>query len=882
MAPVARQDEPAVVNVLRSPIARTSQGVFVGSLIQTRHLVALVRKTSLLRRPIECTTDRVHDRSTLKRARQSMVAAASITSTGSSSATTANASTAAAYLDDDMHNSFFSLGAIPWHTVDLTSSSASTSPGALPHLASGSLSLSGSRSAPGASVSAIALDPFAPTSWALDPTNWSSQPHASTSNNPISDSPFRFSPLPLPSPNLLGVPNPANPLTNTPATTTLPFPNSDTTSHPHHAPQTSSPPFHSSTHPFINSHDYPASFFSLLTSPPIQSTELADVTAGATGPSSAELTHGAPLTDVKPVLDTHPVMCEGHNLVNIDDMHSSGVEGMANPSLMFDFDPVPSTQLQQQRQQQHHSSRLFDNHATAYSASASTSQYYSPAEFANLFALASRSSAISAPSATVTPLAAAGLEHLSDLDYKERNPNDSIHLSQHSLFGRLQSSTSAHLMGGCTPSAFSFQSDLDHLTAGTGGEDTPATSIDEAMSSGQDFKGFLDNNGVFLPQSLLDGGLHEGDPLCLADQRTWLSSPGSNDSNEAELANAATTGSSVSRSSARKRKRSKTANEAEETVEHLQTGRGQGRGQRRSRTSSGNTSHASATDAERLAPWSNASRRGAIEPSEPSTASHATNGNTKTTTTTTAAIATKATTEMPTSSRGSRKKKSSSSSNTASSEASSRKRGGSEVPAVEDDPTIRPYACNWPQCPVRLRSLDQRSPSRSGSSSAAGPGDDDFSTPPSDEIRFRTIRELREHCAEHTRDGLEGGETPFRCALYPCDETFKSLAGLRFHFQNASANGHFFVSCGDEEPTTTEEVPAPKKFKLCVQPSGKSEKCPIRGCAKAFRQPAGLSYHLAHTPNHDVSESMLASFSGTLQSKTKWWFAKVGRTFVTG
>ncbi|SCZ87576.1 BZ3500_MvSof-1268-A1-R1_Chr2-2g05042 [Microbotryum saponariae] len=48
-----------------------------------------------------------------------VAAAAVVTSTGSSSATTANAPTAAAYLDDDMHNSFFSLGAIPWHTIDL-------------------------------------------------------------------------------------------------------------------------------------------------------------------------------------------------------------------------------------------------------------------------------------------------------------------------------------------------------------------------------------------------------------------------------------------------------------------------------------------------------------------------------------------------------------------------------------------------------------------------------------------------------------------------------------------------------------------------------------------------------------------------------------------
>ncbi|SGZ26439.1 BQ5605_C024g09915 [Microbotryum silenes-dioicae] len=55
-----------------------------------------------------------------------VAAAALVTSTGSSSTTTANAPTAATYLDDDMHNSFFSLGAIPWHTIDLVSCSSFT------------------------------------------------------------------------------------------------------------------------------------------------------------------------------------------------------------------------------------------------------------------------------------------------------------------------------------------------------------------------------------------------------------------------------------------------------------------------------------------------------------------------------------------------------------------------------------------------------------------------------------------------------------------------------------------------------------------------------------------------------------------------------------
>lgn len=102
----------------------------------------------------------------------------------------------------------------------------------------------------------------------------------------------------------------------------------------------------------------------------------------------------------------------------------------------------------------------------------------------------------------------------------------------------------------------------------------------------------------------------------------------------------------------------------------------------------------------------------------------------------------------------------------------------------------------------------------------------------------------------------------------------QSLAGLRFHFQNASANGHFFVSYeeGGAQPL--------KKFKACVQPTERSEKCPVPGCTKAFKQAAGLAYHLAHTEGHHMTEREVQTFAATLQSKTRWWYAKLGRQLL--
>jgi len=65
----------------------------------------------------------------------------------------------------------------------------------------------------------------------------------------------------------------------------------------------------------------------------------------------------------------------------------------------------------------------------------------------------------------------------------------------------------------------------------------------------------------------------------------------------------------------------------------------------------------------------------------------------------------------------------------------------------------------------------------------------------------------------------------------------ESLAGLRFHFQNASANGHFLVTM--EKDTKTGEERPTKKFKSDVQPTGRELSCPVDRCPKRFKQSAG-------------------------------------------
>lgn len=98
--------------------------------------------------------------------------------------------------------------------------------------------------------------------------------------------------------------------------------------------------------------------------------------------------------------------------------------------------------------------------------------------------------------------------------------------------------------------------------------------------------------------------------------------------------------------------------------------------------------------------------------------------------------------------------------------AAPRARRQTEIPAVEDDPSVRPYGCNY--C----------APTSVASSGAA--------------FAWRTIKELREHhtgnhkervkqMEEEAKEAAERGEEavqqemPFRCALDPCGKTFSAF-----------------------------------------------------------------------------------------------------------
>ncbi|GAA5846469.1 hypothetical protein JCM3766R1_001901 [Sporobolomyces carnicolor] len=208
-----------------------------------------------------------------------------------------------------------------------------------------------------------------------------------------------------------------------------------------------------------------------------------------------------------------------------------------------------------------------------------------------------------------------------------------------------------------------------------------------------------------------------------------------------------------------------------------------------------------------------------------------------------------------------------------------------EVPAVEDDPSVRPYGCNY--CYLD-RTVDP---------AIRAYWEQQESLHDGYKVSWRTVKELREHNQREHRERTEklkeheqlvkdeggvqngkGPDLPFRCALEPCGKTFKSLAGLRFHFQNASANGHFFVTLEKDQKTGEER--ATKKFKQEVQPNGRELSCPVERCPKRFKQSAGLAYHLSHTPNHEVTEALISTFESTLQSKTRWWFRKLGLEFA--
>lgn len=115
----------------------------------------------------------------------------------------------------------------------------------------------------------------------------------------------------------------------------------------------------------------------------------------------------------------------------------------------------------------------------------------------------------------------------------------------------------------------------------------------------------------------------------------------------------------------------------------------------------------------------------------------------------------------------------------------------SEIPAVEHDHTITPYGCNYPDClasALRVAGLDSPPrPRNRGKARAAAVVNvnkrprQHFGEEPV--TSFRTIKELREHCAAHRKaNDWIGNQHPFRCSLDPCGKTFK----VRFSLPCAS------------------------------------------------------------------------------------------------
>lgn len=150
------------------------------------------------------------------------------------------------------------------------------------------------------------------------------------------------------------------------------------------------------------------------------------------------------------------------------------------------------------------------------------------------------------------------------------------------------------------------------------------------------------------------------------------------------------------------------------------------------------------------------------------------------------------------------------------------------------------YACGHPDCwrPTQLTQQNMH----------------EFAAAP-----FRTSAELMEHRkiahgteAEAT-GGLGRGTGPsgswlFRCGLAGCEKGWKSINGMQYHLQLSRVHfaGPSRESDSPEDQgeqgialTTSNDVPRPN-------PAVKAFKCPRSGCTNAYKQAAGLKYHLAH------------------------------------
>ena len=115
-----------------------------------------------------------------------------------------------------------------------------------------------------------------------------------------------------------------------------------------------------------------------------------------------------------------------------------------------------------------------------------------------------------------------------------------------------------------------------------------------------------------------------------------------------------------------------------------------------------------------------------------------------------------------------------------------------EIPAVEDDPSIKPYGCNW----CRLDRAEARKGKRRAVAADDEHGADDDEDVGADETSWRTIKELREHAqrahkeraakAKQDDDEAVMMEMPFCCALDPCGKTFSASSLSSFSLLSTS------------------------------------------------------------------------------------------------
>lgn len=232
-----------------------------------------------------------------------------------------------------------------------------------------------------------------------------------------------------------------------------------------------------------------------------------------------------------------------------------------------------------------------------------------------------------------------------------------------------------------------------------------------------------------------------------------------------------------------------------------------------------------------------------------------------------------------------------------------------EIPAVEDDPSVKPYGCFYPSC---MAALAGESGEGGGAAFKGKKGKKAvLAQLVEGESSFRTIKELREHCAIHKRAGEVPSETPFRCALDPCGKTFKVRPLSPFVWCSADEDGSTVarglamalperlcerplsrLDRGGRGPTF-EEVQGVRPVERSVRKVSyrRMLESVQAGCrfvpivslvllADSDALPAGLAYHLAHANNHRVTEEMILTFSATLTSKVRWWYKKTGRAFA--